>query len=180
MNVRLRQDPAVHFPSDFTSRRLFTGHPSHFDPCYGTALGDLAEDVSHGRWCTPAGCTNARVLTLVNASSLRRKDLYPTLREALPYLSPFPVKMRLLGIRTLGALNKRFFVHPQAFYQRNMARDYGMTIAVTGSSGTVGKEVVKLCAEKGHSVVQVSSIDICCAERRTLTTRFADRSCQAG
>ncbi|KAK1083571.1 hypothetical protein LTR33_003182 [Friedmanniomyces endolithicus] len=39
-----------------------------------------------------------------------------------------------------------------------MARDYGMTIAVTGSSGTVGKEVVKLCAEKGHSVVQIDLV----------------------
>ncbi len=156
--------------------------PSHFDPCYGTALGDLAENVSHRRWRTPSGCTCARAssLTLVNASSLRRKDLYPTLRNPPPYLSPFPSKMRLLGIRTLGALHRHFFVHPQASYQRIMARDYGMTIAVTGSSGTVGKEVVKLCAEKGHSVVQVSSIDICRAKRRTLTTRFADRSCQAG
>lgn len=34
-----------------------------------------------------------------------------------------------------------------------------MKIAITGASGTVGKEVVKLCADKGYHTVQIDRID---------------------
>jgi putative NADH-flavin reductase len=30
-----------------------------------------------------------------------------------------------------------------------------MKIAITGARGTVGKEVVKLCVERGHHIVQI-------------------------
>jgi nucleoside-diphosphate-sugar epimerase len=34
-----------------------------------------------------------------------------------------------------------------------------MKIAITGARGTVGQEVVKLCAKAGHSTVQVNRTD---------------------
>ena len=51
---------------------------------------------------------------------------------------------------------------PHLYYfstTRNTTKNNKMKIAITGARGTVGREVVKACAQAGHSIVEIDRTD---------------------
>ncbi|PYH95677.1 UDP-galactose 4-epimerase [Aspergillus ellipticus CBS 707.79] len=71
----------------------------------------------------------------------------------------FPV--RLAHINPLRPLFRKIPTQFHQFHRRNLSipsRDITMKIAITGARGTVGRAVVKIASEAGHSTVQEATV----------------------